>query len=53
MLAKTESRRRGYQRVRWLDRIIDVIDMNLGKFWEMVRDRKVWHAVVMWLQRWT
>ena len=47
MLGKTEGRRRrGYQRMRWLDGITDAINMNLGKLWEMVRDRKAWHAVV-------
>ena len=41
MLGKTEGRRRrGQQRMRWLDSISDSMDMNLGKLWEMVRDRK-------------
>ena len=39
MLGKTEDRRRGCQRIRWLDGIIDAMDMNLGKLWEMVKDR--------------
>ena len=39
MLGKIEGRRRGCQRIRWLDGIIDTMDMNLGKLWEMVRER--------------
>ena len=47
MLGKIEgSRRRGHQRMRWLDGIIDAINMNLGKLWEMVRDREAWRAAV-------
>ena len=47
MLGKIESRRgRGQQRMRWLDGITSAVDMNLGKLWEMVRNREVWRAAV-------
>ena len=44
MLGKTEGRRRGHQRIRWLDDITHAMDMNLGKLREIVKDREAWHA---------
>ena len=46
MLGKIEVRRRGHQRMRWLDGITDTMDMNMGKLQEMVRDRKTLCAAV-------
>ena len=47
MLGKMECRRsRGRQRMRWLDSITSAMNMNLGRFWEMVRDREDWCAAV-------
>ena len=46
MSGKIEGRRRGHQRMRLLDGITDVMGMNLGMFWEMVRDREAWRAAV-------
>ena len=53
MLGKIEGkRRRGWQRMRWLDGITDSRDMILSKFWKIVKDREAWHAAVHGVTKW-
>ena len=46
MLGKCEGRRRGRRRTRWLDSVIEATNMNLTKFWEAVKDRRAWRALL-------
>jgi len=47
-------RRKGRQRVRWLDGITDLMHMSLGEFWKLVMDREAWRAAIHWVAKsWT
>ena len=49
MLGKIEGRRREWQKMRWLNTIIDSVDMNLSKLWELKKAREAWLAAFHWV----